>query len=249
MTHAQGHAPYISDLLRMSREASIHELCLPHALSPQALEELKKSGARARELKRGERLFRQGYGLHAVYAVSAGLLKTVMVDSEGREQIIGFHFPRDLVGLDALHHRAHVCMATAVVASRVCVIPLHALEQTQTQAPALRGAFERLISKALAEHEQLLMVVNQRSAVERIAVLLFSLACRMGQNEEPATELSLPMPRTDIGNYLGLATETVSRAIHDLQTAGVLEGHGKHLRIVDPRRLAEWAISGRHLTP
>lgn len=244
MAHRRHPSSRISELLRISREASIQELCLPHSLGPRALIQLEGGAARERRLRRGEKLFRQGHGLHALYVVSRGLLKTVIVDREGREQITGFHFPCELVGLDALHRREHVCMAMAVVASRVHVLPLHCLDEATERMPALREALEHLIGKTLVEHEQLLMVVNQRSAIERVAILLFSLSCRLGRDGQPATEMSLPMSRADIANYLGLVPETVSRSIRKLQRAGVVEGRGKHIRVVDPVLLGEWAVSG-----
>lgn len=249
MTHNRSRSLHISELLRSSREASIQELCLPHSLGPKALIQLEGGASRERRLRRGERLFRQGHGLHALYVVTRGLLKTVIVDREGREQITGFHFPYELVGLDALHIREHVCMAVAVKASGVRVLPLHRLEDAMQRVPALREAIGRLIGKVLVEHEQLLMVVNQRSAVERVAILLFSLACRLGRDDQASTTISLGMSRAEIANYLGLAPETVSRAIRKLQHAGILEGRGKHMRIVDPARLAEWAVSGCQETP
>lgn len=234
----------VLDLLQYSRNASINELCLPHALPPLALAQLGDEVARERRLVRGERLFRQGHGMHALYCVTEGVLKTVIVDDEGREQITGFQFPTELVGLDALPRREHVCMSTAVTASRVRILPLHRLQDAMQHAPALRDALVSLIGRALAQHEQLLLVVNQRSSIERVAILMLSFSCRLGFNGSIASVFRLSMSRAEIANYLGLAQETVSRAFQRLEKAGILAVRGKQLRIVDAALLIECAVSG-----
>ncbi|AWN17174.1 helix-turn-helix domain-containing protein [Salinisphaera sp. LB1] len=242
--HASDPGLRVADLLHYSRNASIHELCLPHSLSPLALPQLGDEVWRERQLVRGETLFRQGHGMHALYCVTYGLLKTVIVDNEGREQITGFHFPTELVGLDALPRREHVCMASAVTASRVRVLPLHRLQEAMHQAPALRDAFVDLVGRALAQHEQLLLVVNQRRSIERLAILLLSFSCRLGRNGRAATVLRLPMSRAEIANYLGLTQETVSRAFRRLQTAGMLTVRVKNVTLTDPARLTRCATEG-----
>lgn len=236
--------PRVEDLLRASREAGVQELCLPHALGPESLIQLNGKATSVRQLKRGESLFRQGYGLHALYMVTDGLLKTLISDGKGREQITGFHFPSELVGLDAYHNRQHVCMAVAVVPSIVRIIPLHHLVEAMAEAPVLHEALERLISRTLAGYEQLLMVINQRTSIERVSIFLFSLACRLGHNGRAATSFPLLMSRADIANYLGLATETVSRAISRLHEEGVVKGAGKQIRIINPERLGQLAFMG-----
>lgn len=233
-------APRVEDLLRASREAGVQELCLPHSLGPESLIRLDGKATSIRQLKRGEILFRQGYALHALYMVTVGLLKTLITDGKGQEQITGFHFPAELVGLDAFHNRQHMCMAVAIVPSIVRVMPLHQLvEAMATQASTLHEALERLISRTLAGNEQLLMVINQRTSFERVAILLFSLACRLGHNGRAATSFPLLRSRAEIANYLGLATETISRAITRLHEEGVLKASGKQIQIIDPDRLGQ----------
>ncbi|MES1935755.1 helix-turn-helix domain-containing protein [Salinisphaera hydrothermalis] len=245
MADLNSHATLrVADLLHYSRSASINELCLPHALSPLAMAQLGDDVSRERRLVRGERLFRQGHGMHALYCVIDGMLKTVIVDDEGREQITGFHFRTELVGLDALPRREHVCMATAITTTRVRVLPLHRLQDAMQQAPALRDALVALVGRALAQHEQLLLVVNQRRSTERVAILMLSFACRLGRNGSVARTFRLSMSRAEIANYLGLAQETVSRAFRRLEKAGILEVQGKQLQIVDAALLIQCAVAG-----
>lgn len=234
----------VSDLLRYSRNASINEMCLPHALSSLAMSQLDDEVSRERRLARGERLFRQGHGMHALYCVTEGVLKTVIVDDEGREQITGFHFRTELVGLDALPRREHVCMATAITASCVRILPLHRLQEAIQHAPALRDALVYLVGRVLAQHEQLLLVVNQRNSIERVAILMLSFSCRLGFDGHIASTFRLSMSRAEIANYLGLAQETVSRAFQRLEKVGILAVRGKQLRIIDAARLIDCAVSG-----
>ncbi len=240
---ASNPPPQLADLLRYGRAASINELCLPHSLAADALQQVRGAGMRELVLQGGERLFSQGQGLHALHIVTRGLVETSVLDQQGHLQVTGFHYPADLVGLDAFHEREHVCTATAVGASAVRVVPLHRLEAVMQRVPGLRDALERAISKTLAEHEQLLMVVNQRPAVERVAIFLFTLACRLGHDGRPALEFPLGMSRVHMANYLGLARETVLRALDRLERARVVQrtANGRRLRVTDMAALAGFA--------
>lgn len=233
----------VRDLLNHGRQVSLQQLCLPHDLDAAAVNELGTSIGREIRLTAGETLYRQGQTLEALYVVAQGVLKTVLVDGGESDQITGFFFPRELLGLDALHDHRHVCTAIAIDESVVNVIPMYQLEHTLLEAPALRDGIERLLAKELTEHEELLAVVNQRSALERVAVFFFSLSCRLGNNGVAATEFSLALRRAEIANYLGLATETASRAIGSLRARGILSGYGKRVNISNPialRNLAVW---------
>ena len=234
----------LDDLLSASREASIQKLCLPHTLGPQALAQLGGQTTRMLDLKRGESLFHQGNGLHALYMVAGGLIKTIIADNAGKEQVVGFHFQSELVGLDALHEREHVCSAIAMAPSKVRVIPVHRLQAVLQQSPVLFEALENLFSKTLAEHEQLLLVVNQYRSTKRVAIFLFSLTCRLSRNHNLAWNLPFNIPRSDIANYLNMAPETLSRVLGTLQKDGIVETDGRRILVTDPMRLSQLAIYG-----
>lgn len=235
--------PRLEELLHWARCASIGELCLPHSLTPDLLQHLHRAGIRHRELRRGEHLFSQGQPLRSLHIVSRGLIETSVIDHEGHEQITGFHLPPDLVGLDAFHSHVHLCTATAAVPAHVHSVPLSRLQPLIDRVAAVRASLSAVISKSLAEHEQLLMVVNQRAATERVAVMLFSLSCRLGNNGSAAAEVPLVMSRAHMANYLGLAKETVVRIIGELDQAGIVARtrNGKRLRITDLGRLVRLA--------
>lgn len=238
------NAPLLRDLVEYGRKASLEQLCLPRTLDATVLDELEPNVAREIDLMPGQTLFRQHQPPQALYVVGRGALKTVLVDGGEADQITGFFFPGELVGLDALHEDRRACTAIAIDASSVKVLPLDHLQAAMRDAPALQQEIERLLVRALTEHEQLLAVVNQRPASERIAVFFFSLSCRLSANGSVAPEFSLPMNRSEIANYLGLAPETASRAIAGLRNLGILAGYGKHVHITDPTALRNLAVWG-----
>lgn len=240
-----GSSRSLSELLCYAREAGLDELCSSRALDPTAWEELRSRVARRIHLRPGDALFQQRQPLRGVYVVSHGLLKTVLVNGGETEQIAGFCFPGEWQGLDALHKRSHVCSAFAVEASAVDSVPPHLLRQAMSEAPSLRDGIEGLVASSLAGHKQWLAVVNQRPALERVAVLVFILSCRLGSNGLAALEFRLAFSRADLANYLGLAPETATRAIVRLRALGILSGYGKHVRIDDMRALLELVLWGR----
>ncbi len=231
--------PTLTDLLARSRDARLDALCRPHVLGTQGRRQIESIPLRARSVKAGGMLFSPGEGLHAVYLVRAGMFKTQLVNLDGDRQITGFHFPNELIGLDAFRAREHDCYATAVVASRVQVLPIHRLNALMRQVPALAETMTKLLSENVTEYEQLLMLTNTQSALGRVAGLLFSFACRLGDHNQPADVLYLPMSRASIANYLGLALETVSRTLHELETRDiVLRRNNKTIDIRDLDALA-----------
>ncbi len=234
----------LADLVTQSRRASIHELCQPRTVDAQFQNRLGHWTGRDMHLRRGESVFRQGDALHSVYMLRRGTLKTVLVSEYVEDQILAFHFPGELIGLDALNRRAHVNSAVAMEPCRVHVFPVTRLEGLMNSAPPLQQAVLHLISSALVEQQQLLAVINRRTALERVAVLLLSLCCRLGNGGLPASQFLMPISRADMANYLGLATETVSRCISRLHHEGILAGQGKRIRVVDLPALMSRAVSG-----
>lgn len=139
-------APSLEELLNRGREVSLHKLCLPHSLGPAAASELEQSVARESHLAPGTRFFRQGEAFQALYVVAKGLLKTVLTDGGEVDQITGFFFPHDLIGLDALHDGTCICSAIAVEPSVVHMVPVERLTRAMSEAPTLRQGIERLMA-------------------------------------------------------------------------------------------------------
>jgi CRP/FNR family transcriptional regulator len=218
-------------------ECSLARLCLPMGLETADMERLDALMKRPRPLRRGEHLFRAGERFHSIYAVRSGSVKTYTPCQDGSEQVIGFHLPGELVGLDAIENEKHVCSARVLETTSVCVLPFDRVQEVARDLPSLQRHFLRLMSKELASDEAMLMLLGKASAEERLATFLLSLAQRFRARGFSETEFNLSMSRHDIGNYLGLAVETVSRMFSRLQDEGVLSVHRKHIRIHDPERL------------
>lgn len=238
----------VERLLRYGRQATIWDLCLPRSLGNVNLGQVEAIAGRRSRLGVGETLYRRGARLHSIYLVASGLMKNTITGDSGSEQITGFYFPFELFGLDAFHTNEHICTATAITPSVVHAIPLAQLRAIEGRLPALQRALDALFSQRLAEHEELLLVVNQRPAVERVAIFLFSLSCRLGHDGTPTLDVPLQMSRADIANYLGLASETVSRATTALIRNGLLAGPAKRPHIIDLRGLTQ-VVLGFHPIP
>lgn len=220
---------------------SLRELCLPYGIDDRELAQLETIVERRKPLSPGDALFHQGESLRSLFAVRAGSVKTSTYTAEGYEQVTGFHFPGELVGLDGLTGSGHVCSAVTLETTSVCEVPYPRLDELSGRIPGLRRQLLRLMSRELANDEELLLLLGQRTAEQRLAALLLSISRRFQRRGFSPSEFHLSMPRSDIANYLGLAVETVSRTFTRLQSAGVLTVEGRHVRILDLPGLARRA--------
>lgn len=233
--------------LKISCEAcSLHELCLPRGLDRGELQQLEEIVKRPASMQRGDHLFRPGDKLDCLYAVRSGSVKTYLPTDDGDEQILGFHLPGEILGLDAMENDEHTCAAVALETTTVCAMPFNSFIELCGQLPGLNREMRQLIGHELAtEHIQLLML-GKRSAEERLAAFLLSLAGRMRARGYSDRDFNLSMSRHDIGNYLGLAVETVSRLFTQFQEQALLSVDRRHIQLHDIRRMeAMVSVSGR----
>ena len=198
-----------------------------------------------RPLTRGDHLFRIGAPFQSLFAVRSGSLKTYATSEEGQEQVMGFHLPGELVGLDAIADGFHPLAARALETTSVCEIPFKDLETLSVQLPGLQRQLLRVMSQEIRDDEQNMVILGQKSAEERLASFLIGLSDRFRRRGFSATQFNLSMSRSDIGNYLGLAVETVSRLFTRFQEEGILEANRKHIRILDLARLTGLAGTNR----
>ena len=243
-TIARMPQPIPLDVPRLRHECqrcSLRELCLPAGITPEAVQQLDDIVRRRRPLARGDHLFRVGDPLRAVYVARDGAFKTVVVSEDGEEQVIGFHLPGELVGLDALGSGSHRCDAVALDGSNVCEVPFEELASVAARVPGLQAQLLRVIGRGVERDQDHFELLLRRQAGERIAMFVNGLAARYGQIGQSVACIRLPMSRDDIARYLGLALETVSRAFGRLQDDGVIAVHGRQVEIVDPVRLERLA--------
>ena len=224
---------------------NLHNLCLPLGIDTQDIERLDDIINRKRPLARGEFLFQAGAPFHAIYAIRSGSVKTFTATEDGQEQVTGFHLPGELVGLDAISSDTHNCTARALETTSVCEIPYGQLEELSTHVPSLQRQLLRVMSKEILQDEHMMMLLGRKAADERLAAMLVSISNRFKQRGFSPREFNLSMSRNDIGNYLGLAVETVSRLFTRFQEDGLLETERKHVRILDLERLSALAGANR----
>lgn len=234
----------VLDLVRLRRgcaQCSLQQLCLPAGIGAQDLVRLDEIVRQRRPMERGERLFRFGDTLSAVYVARDGAFKTVSLNEEGDEQIIGFHLPGELVGLDALGTGVHRCEAVALTAANVCEVPFEDLTNVAAELPSLQQQLMRVIGQSVGRDHDHMEILVRRQANERIALFLHGLSERLLHIGQSGTDFKLPMSREDIGSYLGLALETVSRGFTRLQDDGVIGVFGRRVEIVDSVELNKLA--------
>ncbi len=200
-------------------------------LRAEELEQLDHIVKHPPALSPKENLYRRGTRLRAIYAVRSGSLKTFSEPVDGREQVIGFHLPGELVGLDAIMGGTYACTAEALEHTSVCEIPYDRLEAVSQAIPSLQRQLIRLMGKEILSNEQHLLLLGQKNADQRVATLIVSLAVRLGSRDVPASEFRLSMPRADIGSYLGLAHETVTRCFRRLRGLGFIDVEQRFVRI------------------
>ena len=230
----------ILDLARLRRgcaQCSLQQLCLPAGIGAHELVRLDEIVRRRRPMEKGERLFRNGDALTAVYVARDGAFKTVSLKEGGDEQIIGFHLPGELVGLDALGTGFHRCEAVALTTANVCEVPFEDLANVAAQLPVLQQQLMRVIGQSLGRDHDHMEILVRRQANERIGLFLHGLGERFRHIGSSGTDFRLPMSREDIASYLGLALETVSRGFTRLQDDGVISVFGRRIEILDGAEL------------
>ncbi len=239
----------LASLRRGCGYCSLQQLCLPAGISGLELQRLDDIVRRRRPVAQGDRLFRLGEPMAALYVAREGAFKTVSISEEGEEQVVGFHLPGELIGLDALGDGMHRCEAVALSGADVCEVPFEQLSEVARQLPGLQQQLLRIIGQSVGrDHDHMSMLVR-RQAGERIALFLHGLSERYRNIGQSGEQFKLPMSRDDIAHYLGLALETVSRGFTKLQENGVIEVSGRRVDILDHAELRRLAHNAEHEEP
>lgn len=224
----------ISHLKAACSNCNLRELCLPVGLSLADFEKLEELVATRKRVKRGESLFRAGDRFESLYAVRLGFLKSTVMSSDGREQVTGFHMAGELVGLDGISSETHSCDTVALEDTEVCVIPYERLEEVAGAVPMLRNHFHKVMSREIVREHGVMLLLGSMHAEERLAAFLLNLSQRFEARGYSRTEFVLRMTRAEIGSFLGLKLETVSRVLSRFAQDGLIEVNQKHVRIVNP---------------
>ncbi len=216
---------------------NLRELCLPVGISNDQLERLDDIVANRRTLARGEALFHAGEAFTSLYAVRTGFFKTCVSSEDGRDQVTGFQMAGELLGLDGIGTDRHTCDAVALEDSQVCVIPYHQLEDLSRELSDLQRHFHKIMSREIVRDHGVMLLLGSMRAEERLAAFLLNLTQRLRTRGYSASSLILRMTREEIGSYLGLKLETVSRAFSRFQDDGILSVKQRQIEVLDPDAL------------
>lgn len=218
-------------------------VCVPDNLDPRDRQEFTKLILQHKRLQAGDSLFRAGEPFSHLFFVKTGAIKTVVLLNDGRQQVTGFHFAGDVLGIDAISSSHHPSDAVALVGTHVCAIPFASLNRLSRRVEHLQSYVQRLLAREVVRDQGLMLLLGRMHAEERVATFLVNLSNRFQSRGYSPHDFTLPMAREDIGNYLGLTLETVSRCFSRLKNAGVLEVDGRRVRIRDSEALHK-AIGG-----
>lgn len=201
---------------------------------------------RRRKLKRGDMLFRINDESAYVYAIRSGSVKTYISTDDGRLQITGFHVPGELLGLNALDENRHNCEAVALEQTSVCEISVSCFNDLAQQIPSVHYQLLRLMGKEIKLNQELMLLLGKKNAEERLATFLLSLSRRFALRNYSSTQFNLSMSRGDIGDYLGIAEETVCRLFTRFQEEGIITSERRYIVLKDIDRLRAIAREQGH---
>ncbi|QQX89869.1 helix-turn-helix domain-containing protein (plasmid) [Cupriavidus necator] len=186
-----------------------------------------------RSVKQGERLYRAGDPFRSLYAVRAGSFKTVVTPERGKETISGFYMAGDSIGMDGVCQETHNCDAIALEDSVVCVIPFYLLEALCREIKPLQRQLHKMFSAEIVRESRQMMLLGNMSAEQRVAAFLLNVSARYRERGYSATSFVLRMTREDIGSFLGVTLETVSRILSKFQQEGLLTVQGKTIKLLN----------------
>ncbi len=246
MAQLNNVTPLFKDLAKVEhehniacKECSLYRLCLPLGLHSNDLAELDKIIKRSQSYSRGQALFSSDTPFKSIFVVRSGSFKTTVQASDGREQVTGFYFPGEFIGMDAIYEQAYKSNAKALESSSVCELPFEKLQEFGATMPQLQVQMMSRLSKELSGDKTLMFLLGKKTAEEKLATFLLSLSRRFQDRGFSARDFQLTMSRGDIANHLGLAVETVSRLFTRFQDEGLISLQGKAISLTDQDKLKQ----------
>lgn len=217
---------------------NLRELCMPLGLTSDEVDRLDHVVASRRRIKRGDLLYRNGEKFKSLYAIRTGFFKTRVAAEDGRDQVTGFQMAGEILGLDGIVSDTHSCDAIALEDAEVCVMPFERIEELSREISGLQRHMHRIMSREIVRDQGVMLLLGSMRAEERLAAFLLNLLQRLHARGFSQSELVLRMTREEIGSYLGLKLETVSRTFSKFAEDGIVEVKQRHVRILDPDALA-----------
>ena len=216
---------------------NLRELCMPVGLSSDQMDRIDELVATRRRIKRGTALFRNGEAFSSLYAIRTGFFKTTIATEDGRDQVTGFQMAGEIIGLDGIVNDRHSCDAIALEDAEVCVMPYSTLEELSREVTALQHHVHKVMSREIVREHSVMLLLGSMRAEERLAAFLLNLVQRLHTRGFSQSELILRMTREEIGSYLGLKLETVSRTFSKFAEEAIIEVKQRHVRILDTDKL------------
>lgn len=223
----------LTSLKAACSQCNLRELCLPYGLSEAEIAQLDHLVGGRRKVKRGHHLYRAGDPFEAIYAIKMGFFKTDILLEDGRDQVTGFQMAGEILGMDGIGTDFHTCNSIALEDSEICIIPFGQLEHLSREVQTLQRHFHQVMSREIVRDHGVMMLLGTMRAEERLAAFLLNLSQRFTARGYSPQEFHLRMTREEIGSYLGLKLETVSRSFSRFQDDGLISVHQKHVRILD----------------
>ena len=219
---------------------------MPVGLNGAEMADLDAVMKQSRRLKKGEYLFRSGEPFTSLFAVRTGFFKTTVASQDGRDQVTGFLMSGELIGMDGICGQIHSCDAVALEDSKVCELPFVNLEEAGSKLPSLQTHFYKLMSREIVRDQGVMLLLGNMRAEERLAAFLLNLSQRLSDRGFAANDFILRMSREEIGSYLGLKLETVSRTLSRFQQEGWVKVEHKHIQILQPAVLKSMVAGCEH---
>ena len=212
---------------------NLRELCLPVGLSQEELGKLDHLISARKKIKRGSALYSAGDVFSSLYAVRSGFFKTRITTPDGRDQVTGFQMMGEIMGLDGIVNDRHSCDAIALEDAEVCVMPFHQVEELSREFNSLQHHVHKIMSREIVRDQSVMLLLGSMRAEERLAAFLLNLAQRLHARGFSKSELVLRMTREEIGNYLGMKLETVSRTFSKFVDDGLVAVKQRYVQIID----------------
>lgn len=214
-------------------QCRLGKICLPVSLNANDVVKLDEIVKRGRILQKGDHLYRAHDPFSAVFAIRSGYIKTYRITDDGEEQVTGFYYPGEIFGMDGISKHKYMSSAKALESTAICEIPFSRFQELTTQLPSLQTHFFQLMSQEITTDQQLITLLSKKTAEQRIATLLLTISARNANRQLSASMFRLAMSRTDIGNYLGLTVETVSRTLSKFSKNNLIDIDQKEVFIKD----------------
>ena len=216
---------------------NMRELCMPIGLDAEELKRVDELVTKRPFVKRGSALFRAGDPFTALYAIRSGFFKTSVTSEDGQSHVTGFQMAGEIMGLDGIATDLHTCDAVALEDTEVCALPFDRIEEIAREVKALQHHVHKIMSREIVREHGVMLLLGNMRAEERLAAFLLNLVQRLHARGFSSSELVLRMTREEIGSYLGLTLETVSRTFSKLSDDGVITVNQRQVHIQDTAAL------------